>query len=169
VRIAAGRFEQSPYFELYANPNTRVGVAANRFYAADNGEDPVETYWALRRKAVLFDVPEKPWLIEGPDALPFLEQILARPVGNLPEGRGRYAIACISDGDTVVGRVTASDWSPFLESGIGYVRFCKAGDWVGSGLKVKTGEGEPANCNIVSLPFYDTEKRIPRGLDPVGI
>ena len=98
VRISAGRFEQSPYFEFYANPNTRLGVAANRYFAADNGEDPVGTYWTLRQKAVLFDVPEKPWQIEGPGAVPFLEQIFARPVATLVERRGRYAIGCTCDG-----------------------------------------------------------------------
>ena len=98
VRIGATRFEQSPYYEYYANPQTLLGVAANRFYAANNGEDIVETYWALRREAVLFDVPEKPWQIEGPDALPFLEKIFARQIGSLKQGRGCYAIACTSAG-----------------------------------------------------------------------
>ena len=98
VRIDAGRFEQSPYFECYANPDTLLGVAANRYYPDDNGEDTEETYWALRQQAVLFDVPEKPWQIEGPDVVPFLERVFARPIDTLPEGRGRYAIACTSDG-----------------------------------------------------------------------
>jgi len=370
LHIGAGRFEQSPFFEFYANPDTRVGVAANRYYAADNGENIEETYRALRQKVVLFDVPEKPWQIEGPDAQPFLERIFARPVGNLPQGRGRYSIACtadggifmdgilfklsqdrfwyvqpdgafeewliahrgrfevnffdphsrvlqiqgpnafkvmsqatkgaidesmkyfhaghfdidgqrlyvsrtgwtgelgyeiytdgantdcrrlwdhlfkvgsphgmvfgslgamgirrieagildnlsdfdmsmtpfqaglgafidldkpdfigrsalleadrqtlihgikcpstasytgaeIIDGDAIVGRVTASDWSPFLDCGIGYVRFDKAGDWSGRSLHMKTRQGELASCEIVTLPFYDAEKRIPRGL-----
>jgi len=372
VRIGAGRFEQSPFFECYANPDTLLGVAANRYYAADNGEDTEETYWALRQKAVLFDVPEKPWQIEGPDALPFLERIFARPIDSLPEGRGRYAIACTSDGgifmdgilfklaenrywyvqpngaleewlvahkdgfdvsfsdpnsrvlqiqgpnalkimseatngaidesvkyfgadffdiggqrlyvsrtgwtgelgyeiysdgartdckllwkdlfatgsphgmvfgslksmgirrieagildnlsdfdrsmtpfqaglgafidlqkadfigkpalleadrqtllygikcrsdtpynhaeimdgQTCVGRVTASGWSPYLESGIGYVRFKQADDWAGNALYMKTQQGELVSCEIVSLPFYDAEKRIPRDLQP---
>jgi len=100
VRIGARRFEQSPYYERYANPETVLGVAAGRFYPSDNGEDTVETYWTLRRKAVLFDVPEKPWQIEGPDAVPFLERIFARRIGNLPAGRGRYAIACTPEGGT---------------------------------------------------------------------
>lgn len=82
------------------NPETVLGVAAGRYYEASNGEDPVETYWNLRRKAVLYDVPEKPWQIEGPDAVPFLERIFARRIGNLREGRGRYAIACTPDGGT---------------------------------------------------------------------
>lgn len=98
VRISAGRFEQSPYYELYANSKTILGVAAGRYYPADNGEDVVETYRALRQQAVLFDVPEKPWQIEGPDVVPFLERIFARRVGTLPQGRGRYAIACTEDG-----------------------------------------------------------------------
>jgi hypothetical protein len=74
MRIPAGRFEQSPFFDCYANPDTLLGVAANRFYAADNGEAIEETYRALRQKVVLFDVPEKSWQIEGPDAVPFLER-----------------------------------------------------------------------------------------------
>jgi glycine cleavage system aminomethyltransferase T len=98
VRIGARRFEQSPFFECYANPDTLLGVAANRYYAADNGENIEETYWSLRQKMVLFDVPEKPWQIEGPDAVPFLERIFARPIDTLTEGRGRYAIACTTDG-----------------------------------------------------------------------
>ena len=65
VRIGAKRFEQSPFYECYANSETVLGVAADRFYPAYNGEDIVETYWALRRRAVLFDVPEKPWQIEA--------------------------------------------------------------------------------------------------------
>ncbi|MDH3859912.1 MAG: aminomethyltransferase family protein [Gammaproteobacteria bacterium] len=372
VRIDAGRFEQSPYFECYANPDTLLGVAANRYYPDDNGEDTEETYWALRQQAVLFDVPEKPWQIEGPDVVPFLERVFARPIDTLPEGRGRYAIACTSDGgifmdgilfkladnrywyvqpdgaleewlaahkdgfdvrisdphsrvlqiqgpnsmnimsgatsgaidkslkyfdagyfdiggqrlyvsrtgwtgelgyeiysdgestdyerlwndlfaagsphgmvfgslkamgirrieagildnlsdfdmsmtpfeaglgafidldkadfigrsalldanreslllgikcpsdrpyrnaeiidgETCVGQVTASAWSPCLESGIGYVRFNEAGDWVCKSLVMKTKRGELAGCEIVTLPFYDADKRIPRGMTP---
>jgi glycine cleavage system aminomethyltransferase T len=100
VRISATRFEQSPYYDNYANAKTVLGVAAGRYYAADNGEDPLESYWALRRKAVLFDVPEKPWQIEGPEVVPFLERIFARRIETLTEGRGRYAIACTPDGGT---------------------------------------------------------------------
>ena len=98
VRIGAGRFEQSPYYACYANSETVLGVAAERFYPAWNGENEIETYWALRRQAVLFDVPEKPWQIEGPEALPFLEKLFASPVESLQTGRGRYAIACTPEG-----------------------------------------------------------------------
>ena len=375
LRISAGRFEQSPFVDCYANSDTLFGVAANRYYAADNGEDIEETYRALRQKVVLFDVPEKPWQVEGPDAVPFLERIFARPIESLQEGRGRYAIACSTDGgifmdgilfklaenkywyvqpdgaleewlvahkgdfdvhfsdpnsrvlqiqgpkafkvmsaathgaidesmkyfgagyfdiggqkvyvsrtgwtgelgyeiytqgtitdckllwddlfeagsphdmvfgsmkamgirrveagildnlsdfdmsmtpfeaglgafidlgkkdfigksalleadrksliygikcqsdtpyhqaeimrdQTCVGRVTASSWSPFLESGIGYVRFSKVGDWAGKALTMKTQQGKLVSCEIVTLPFYDAEKRIPRDLKPADV
>ena len=75
VRIEADRFEQSPFHDFYANENTVLGVAAGRFFADDNGEDTETIYRALRSQAVLFDVPEKPWQIEGPDALAFLERL----------------------------------------------------------------------------------------------
>lgn len=100
VRISARRFDMSPFHDFYANSETVLGVVGERYYGVFNGEDPVETYWTLRRKAVLYDVPEKPWQIEGPDALPFLEKIFARRIDNLIEGRGRYAIACTHNGGT---------------------------------------------------------------------
>jgi len=31
---------------------------------------------------------------------------------------------------------------------------------------MKTQQGELVSCEIVSLPFYDAEKRIPRDLQP---
>jgi aminomethyltransferase len=100
VHVSARRFEQSPYFDCYASPESVLGVAAGRYYEAANDQDPLDTYWKLRHKAVLYDVPEKPWQIEGPDAVPFLERIFARRIDNLPQGRGRYAIACTPDGGT---------------------------------------------------------------------
>ncbi len=100
VRISARRFEPSPYADFYTNPKSVVGVVAGRYYEVSNGEDPEAFYWILRRQAVLYDVPEKPWQIEGPEALPFLEKIFARPIADLAEGRGRYAIACTADGGT---------------------------------------------------------------------
>ena len=98
VRISARRFEPSPYANCYMNPETVLGVYAGRFYSIFNGEDPIETYWALRRKAVLYDVPERPVQLEGPDVVPFMERIFARPISDLREGRGRYAIACTASG-----------------------------------------------------------------------
>ena len=267
VRLNATRFEQSPYFDCYVNSETVFGVAAGRYYDAFHGEDPVETYWNLRRKAVLYDVPEKPWQIEGPDVLPFLERVFARRIGNLREGRGRYAIACTHDGGTFMdgilfkieenrfwyvqpdgaletwliahsdgfdvkisdlksrvlqiqgpnsmkimsnatnnaidesmkyfdsgfyniggqelyvsrtgwtgelGYEIYSDgantdhkrlWDHVIEAGIGYVRFYESKDWIGRNLALATAGGEMDPCEIVELPFYDAEKRIPRGTE----
>ena len=98
VRINAKRFEQSPYFDRYARADILFGVYAGRLAPHFTGEDPAETYWALRRRAALYDVPERPVQIEGPDAVAFLERVFARPIATLPEGRGRYAIACTPKG-----------------------------------------------------------------------
>jgi aminomethyltransferase len=371
LRISARRFEQSPYLDCYADPKIVFGVYAGRFYPTFIGEDPAEAYWALRRRAALYDTPERPVQIEGPDAVLFLERVFARRVATLKEGRGRYAIACtpkggvfmdgllfrlsegtfwyvqpdgaletwlmahgegfdvtvsdprsraiqiqgpkspeilraasdgaiderlgyfhagyfdlggqelyvsrtgwtaelgyeiysrdattdhkrlwdhliaagaahgmvfssaasmetrrieagildngtdmdmsmtpyqaglgafvdldkpdfvgraalidadrrpllygvkcpaaapamgcaVLDGARAVGRVTAGAWSPFLACGIGYVRFAEPGAWAGRALSVTTPDGESRRCEIVELPFYDPEKRIPRGLD----
>jgi glycine cleavage system aminomethyltransferase T len=71
----------------------------------------------------------------------------------------------VLDGAASVGRVTTGTCSPFLDCGIGYVRFNQSGDWVGRSLMLKNQQGETASCEIVELPFYDSEKRIPRGLE----
>ena len=70
----------------------------------------------------------------------------------------------VLDGNSEAGCVTAAAWSPTLECGIAYVRFGEAGDWVGRTLSVQTADDEVVDCEIVELPFYDREKKIPRGL-----
>ena len=98
VRVSSRSFEASPYLERYDSPDSVRGVYAGRFFTIHNGEDPVRKYWTLRRKALIYDVPEKPVEISGPDAVPFLENVLSRKVATLAEGRGRYAIACTPQG-----------------------------------------------------------------------
>ena len=98
VRVSARRFETSPYEDRWKTDETIMGVYAGRYYSTFNGEDVDEAYWTLRRKAVLYDVPERPVEISGPDVERFLERIFARRVGDLIEGRGRYAIACTHEG-----------------------------------------------------------------------
>lgn len=94
VRVAARRFENSPFQAKWLNADTVMGVYAGRYYSVFNGEDVEAGYWALRRNAVIYDVPERPVEISGPDAERFLEHVFARKVSTLKEGRGRYAIAC---------------------------------------------------------------------------
>ncbi|MGA1180798.1 MAG: aminomethyltransferase family protein [Marivivens sp.] len=98
VTISARRFEESPFIARTANPAMIRGVYADRFFPIYLGEDVIEKYWALRQRALIFDVPEKPVEIAGPDAVPFLERVLSRRVSTMREGRGYYAIACTPQG-----------------------------------------------------------------------
>ena len=93
-----GISELSPFHHFYANKNTILRRAVGRFFVHDNGNDPTAGYWALRREAALFDVPERPVEICGPDAVPFLERVIARKVSDLQPGRGRYVIVCTHQG-----------------------------------------------------------------------
>jgi aminomethyltransferase len=74
------------------------GVYAGRYFPMQIDEDPIEKYWLLRQKAVIFDVPEKPIEISGPDANSFLNKVLTRDITNVQEGRGYYALACTPQG-----------------------------------------------------------------------
>jgi aminomethyltransferase len=74
------------------------GVYAGRYFAISLNEDYIEKYWCLRQKALIFDTPEKPVEISGPDAESFLEYVLARKVSKMSEERGYYAIACTPKG-----------------------------------------------------------------------
>jgi glycine cleavage system aminomethyltransferase T len=98
VRVSSRVFESSPYLPRYDNPGMIRGVYAGRFFTIYDGEDPVQKYWTLRRKALIYDVPEKPVEISGPDAVPFLEKVFSRKIATLAEGRGRYSIACTPQG-----------------------------------------------------------------------
>ena len=98
IAISSRRFEESPFIERQDTSNMVRGVYAGRYFAVYNGEDPIQKYWTLRRKALLFDVPEKPVEISGPDSVPFLEKILSRKISNMVHGRGYYAIACTHEG-----------------------------------------------------------------------
>jgi len=98
VSISARRFEESPFIDRYDTKNMVRGVYAGRFFSVYNGEDYLAKYWTLRRKAVIFDVPEKPIEISGSDAAPFLDKVLTRKVSTIKEGRGYYALACTPQG-----------------------------------------------------------------------
>lgn len=114
LRLSAKRYEQSPYLSKYLNrPEEAVfGLYANRFYplsiaAEEKGgeEAGLADYWRLRRGVMLYDVPEKPLEIVGPDALPLLEQVFTRKIGSLKQGRARYAIACTPQGGILMDGV----------------------------------------------------------------
>jgi glycine cleavage system aminomethyltransferase T len=98
VAISSRRFEESPFLERTKSPSMIRGVYAGRYFPIFNGEDVIEKYWVLRQRALIFDVPEKPIEISGPDSVPFLNWVLARDVHKMSEGRGYYAIACTPRG-----------------------------------------------------------------------
>jgi aminomethyltransferase len=98
IRISSKRFRLSPYALAYATDDTVWGVYSGRLYALTWGDDPIEHYWALKRHAALYDVPEHPIAIEGPDAVRLLGRVFCRRIDDLVVGRARYAIACRDDG-----------------------------------------------------------------------
>lgn len=104
-KVSAKRFSRSPWLASYITDDTVLGVYSGRFYALTMGADPVESYWQLRRGVVLFDVPEHPIEITGPDALPFLNWLFCREVSKLRVGRATYAIACNHDGGILMDGV----------------------------------------------------------------
>lgn len=98
VSISARRFEESPFIERTDSAQMIRGVYAGRYFPISLGEDHIDMYWRLRQKALIFDTPEKPIEISGPDAVPFLEHVLPRRVATMAQGRGYYAIACTPQG-----------------------------------------------------------------------
>ena len=56
-------------------------------------------------------------------------------------------------------------FSPHLNCGVGYARFTEARSWLGTTVEHRRCRlARPRTGRIVPLPFYDPEKRIPRGL-----
>ena len=70
----------------------------------------------------------------------------------------------VMQGNAVVGRMTIGTWSPYLETGIGFVRFTSPGSWPEKKLRLRTRDDVQHDCEVVPLPFYDSDKKIPRGL-----
>ena len=92
VEISARRFEESPFIERHDTSKMIRGVYANRFQAVYIGEDPIQKYWTLRQKALIFDVPEKPIEIKGPDAVKFLDKVKLTAYMELPTKSYHYIV-----------------------------------------------------------------------------
>ncbi|MEM1364039.1 MAG: aminomethyltransferase family protein [Pseudomonadota bacterium] len=97
-RLSTHTFRKSLFEPAYDSPDMIYGVYAGNLYPLINDDDLEEKYWVLRRKCAIFDVPERPIEITGPDACRYLERIMCRPLADLKIGRGRYAIACTHEG-----------------------------------------------------------------------
>ena len=137
VRINSKRLEHSPYVEKYADEHTIFAIYANQLYPVSLGEDVIEHYWKLRRDVMLYDTPEKPIDIQGPDAVALLQRVFTRRIDDLKTWRAHYAIACTAQGGIL-------DYDTDID-------------------------GEHHDCKIVSLPFYDAEKKISWGLEVAEI
>ena len=64
-----------------------------------------------------------------------------------------------------VGRVKAFEPSPTLGTGIGYVLFETPAAMSANTFTVKGRDGNEHPLALHSLPFFDADKRIPRGLE----
>ena len=61
-----------------------------------------------------------------------------------------------------VGLVTTGAYSPQFKSGIGYVKFSKKIEWEGKNFFVKNDDNKLYECNVIDLPFFDKNKKLPR-------
>ena len=107
VRLNSFRIEQSPFADRYVTDETVFCLYCDRLYPVKTSpdEDPVANYWKLRRGVLLYDVPEKPLEIAGPDAARLLERVLACRAETLALGRARYGISCNPDGTVLMDGV----------------------------------------------------------------
>ncbi|MYE66019.1 MAG: aminomethyl transferase family protein [Acidimicrobiaceae bacterium] len=103
VALSSFRVAQSPFAHRYVTDQTVFCMYCDRLYPVkmNPDEDPLPSYWKLRRGVMLYDVPEKPLEVIGPDAATLLERVLVCRVETLAVGRARYGIAC-TDGGTVL-------------------------------------------------------------------
>ena len=92
---------KSPWYERTWSEDALYSEYAGRLVLQSLGGDKVEEYWELRRNVGLFDVPEKPLEIRGPDAVEFCNHAFTRPVDNQRVGRGSYGLLCHKGGGMV--------------------------------------------------------------------
>lgn len=107
---SAGR---SPWFNATRAMTTAYGDHEGRLTPVTFDRPVADEYRILRTRAGIFDVPEIPLEIRGPDAARFLDTMFTRPVSTLAPDRGRYGLMCHHGGglacDGVVFRL-AEDW-----------------------------------------------------------
>ena len=107
VDFSSYRQYLSPFAGRYVTDSTIFGLYCGRLYPlkASHEEDPVPKYWKLRNGVLLYDVPEMPLEIVGPDAVRLLDKVFVCSVEKLGIGRCRYALACNEDGTMVMDGV----------------------------------------------------------------
>lgn len=105
LKLNTKRFDKSPYYDKWATDETIFGIYNTRLYPVSFGEDTIADYWQLRKGIMLYDVPEMPIAIKGPDAVKLLERALTRKIGNMGIWKARYAIACTPQGGIIMDGV----------------------------------------------------------------
>lgn len=105
LKLNTKRFDKSPYYDKWATEDTIFGIYNTRLYPVSFGEDTIRDYWQLRRGIMLYDVPEMPISVKGPDAVKLLERALTRKIGNMGIWKARYAIACTPQGGIIMDGV----------------------------------------------------------------
>ena len=104
---------RSPWFKATRDLTTAYGDHEGRLTPVTFDRPTAKEYRVLRTKAGIFDVPEVPLEIQGPDAVAFLDYVFTRPVSTMAVNRGRYGLMCHHGGgiacDGVVFRL-AEDW-----------------------------------------------------------
>ncbi|MEM9499446.1 MAG: aminomethyltransferase family protein [Pseudomonadota bacterium] len=104
---------RSPWFRATRALTTAYGDHEGRLTPVAFDRPVADEYRVLRTRAGIFDVPEVPLEIRGPDAAAFLDYVFTRPVSTLAVNRGRYGLMCHHGGgiacDGVVFRL-AEDW-----------------------------------------------------------
>jgi len=128
MRVSSKRFAASPFLDEYVTDDAVFGVYGGRLYPLSLGAEPSDDYWVLRRRSALFDVPERPLQIEGPDAENLLDRLLTRRINTLRPGRAGYGLACDDRGgilmDGVLIRFAADRFWYVLADGdfLGWIR-----------------------------------------------
>lgn len=105
VQFIGRRKEWSPYMDRWHSDEVVYAVYANWMYPLALGTDPMDDYHKLRTAAMLYDTPERPISIQGPDAVRLCERVFTRPVANVRVGRSVYGLACAPDGGILMDGV----------------------------------------------------------------
>ncbi len=106
VSIFRRGIEQSPYAEKWMTEGLMYSVYAGRLSAVGTDrDDPLDTYWKLRKNLMLYDIPERPIEIQGPDAVALLERVFTRRIATLPVLRACYGLICAPHGGIVMDGV----------------------------------------------------------------
>ena len=142
------------------------GMDIRRIEAAilNNGSDIDHTLSAWAAGLGPFVDLSKPDFF-GRDALESMTDRRTRMYGIVCKAAEPLIGGPVARHDREIGRITAAGWSPFLERGVAFVRLARADDVDPRSVEVMGFDLAVHEATIVDLPFYDTAKKIPRGLE----